>query len=617
MFRNAFVLHLFIGSLCYFAWVVAQLDGSITSAGDPYVVNVIITNPTANTISLLKWNNIFDDETYLPVSFAVKNDQGNDLRIASTYAMRFGMSNQDLYSIEPQQSFTKNFDLRILLKDLSSGQVGSHLESIHISLPKVVQGITHQGSYTIPPEAAARFSATPPALGNFSAAGLGDITIQAAELHLELQFGVFPPLAGNETPQAVGIRRDTAQCVRAHVNGVSDALADAGIYAHAVQLAAADTSDSGLFRSYFGTASRGTVHNIAGSVAESIRGIGPHVKLYCSDALKLCKVNSNILGYTFTPSWLGNAYVVMCPLALRLGRAPTPCSTPAGTEVSPSSSQVLFHLMLTLNNVVGRVISNSVYGSSASQKLLQASSPGGLVTDPLQNVDSFVQLAVDQWRYGLGGPPYHGAACLPSVGSASTNGKRTVSSRSLVTSEPALTNRGMLKPRQDVDAIMNRVKQPQFQCRGGQQILLQNAEENARALATYARDSRDLDLWKQYICFSSVQCPCAKILFRAFNGNTQVWHLVINIFHRIATWLVRPMSHSFLPKPCHLIPSSGLPPPANNHHHTGTPPATTPAFHSAAIPICAPAYATSAAPPCYSVLLGRSFRSNHSLRQPS
>ena len=151
-----------------------------------------------------------------------------------------------------------------------------------------------------------------------------------------------------------------------------------------------------------------------------------------------------------------------------------------------------------MNNVVGRVISNSVYGPLACRKLVEAFKAGRPAIDPLQNVDSFVQLAVAQWRYGLGGSPYTGAACLPSSISSSRNAKRKQSLESTKKPAQAMTGKTALLRRQDNindyhDGIIKRAEQ----CKGDQQTLIQYAAENARAMARAARDSTDEELWKQ------------------------------------------------------------------------------------------------------------------------
>ena len=155
--------------------------------------------------------------------------------------------------------------------------------------------------------------------------------------------------------------------------------------------------------------------------------------------------------------------------------------------------------MLTMNNVVGKVISNSVYGPLACRKLLEASKAGRPAIDPLQNVDSFVQLAVAQWSYGLGGSPYTGAACLPSNGDSSRNVKRKESLEATKKPTQAMTGGDTTFSRRQEyindyhDGIIQRAEQ----CKGDQQTLIQYAAENARAMARAARDSTDDDLWKQ------------------------------------------------------------------------------------------------------------------------
>ena len=321
-------------------------------------------------------------------------------------------------------------------------------------------------------------------------------------MRLAFQFPIFQQTFDGIGP-ADGTRLDTTQCTGSNATGDSDALVEVERYAHSIQLAATsdDANSSSLYQSYFQDGSRETVQAIAGAIANSTRGAGPHVDLYCADLLKLCGPNSNILGYTFTPSWIGSDYIVLCPSALSLGRAPAPCSTPAGTQVrGASTSQVLLHLMLTMNNVVGKVISNSVYGALACRKLLEASKAGGRpAIDPLQNVDSFVQLAVAQWQYGLGGPPYDGAACLPSnVNSSPRNDKRVEHFESINKPALAMTGDMTLSRRQgNVNDYHDGIIERAEQCKGDQQTLIQYAAENARAMARAARDSTDDELWKQ------------------------------------------------------------------------------------------------------------------------
>ena len=496
MQSDFFTLFCLITPLYFLHLVSAQLTGSITSPGNPFIVTVNITNPTTSTISILKWNNIFDNETQLPVSFEVKDGSGDDIQIGSTYAMRSGMTNSDLYVLEPQQTFTKILDLRGFLQSLPSGPSGLHPKVIQISLPPIFQGIAHEGAYSVPPEAAADGSGQRLILGDFSAAGLEEITLEATPLRLAFQFPIFQQVF-NDIGPADGTQLATTQCTGSNATGDSDALVEAGIYAHSIQLAASNANSS-LYQSYFPDGSQETVKAIAGAIVNSTRRGGPHVDLYCADMLRLCGPNSNILGYTFTPSWIGSDYIVLCPSALSLGKAPAPCSTPAGTQVRTSTSQVLLHLMLTMNNVVGKVISNSVYGPIACRKLLQASKAGGPAIDPLKNVDSFVQLAVAQWSYGLGGAPYTGAACLPTNGNSSQNDKRAEPSESLEKPIQAMSSDTALSRRQaNVGDFHDGVIKRAEQCKGDQQTLVQYAAENARAMARAARDSTDDELWKQ------------------------------------------------------------------------------------------------------------------------
>ena len=495
--------------------VSAQLTGSIYSPGNPFLVIVNITNPTTNHVSILRWNNIFDDETQLPVSLRVEDDAGGEVQIASTYAMRSGMTNNDIYTIEPQGSFLRNFDLRDTLQSISKGRSSLQKDVVQFSLPPVVSGILHQGSYSVPPEAAADLSAQEPRLGNFSAAGLGDIALDVRPLRLAFRFPIFDTLSGNETGPPDGVQPNASQCMTANVTGISDAIFDARVYANSIQMASKNPTST-LFESYFRNETRAAVEAIASSVGSSLQGSGPHVDLYCSGAQGLCNSSSNIMGYTFTPSWLGNAFVVLCPSAINLGRAPAACSTPAGSQASASTSHVLIHLMLTLNNIVGKVISNSIYGSLACQGLLRPSGNGPVTPDPLRNADSFAQLAISLWEYGLGGPPYTGATCLPSANSAPTNNKRSLERDDLDQLQSGTSQVEPMAKRQDMDSYLDGIVAQAQECRGAQLAIVQNAVENARALAGAARNSTDPELWKQYVgsdritfffCFSSESSP--------------------------------------------------------------------------------------------------------------
>lgn len=94
----------------------AQLFGSITSPGKPFIITITINNPSSNNISILKWNNVFDDQLLIPPSFTIKDDGGNDTPFATTYALRSGITANDFHSLEPGQNFTRIYDLRQFLK---------------------------------------------------------------------------------------------------------------------------------------------------------------------------------------------------------------------------------------------------------------------------------------------------------------------------------------------------------------------------------------------------------------------------------------------------------------------------------------------------------------------
>lgn len=461
-----------------------QLIGSMKNLGNPYIVTLQVSNPTEDTISVLQWNNIFDNATQLPVAVTVKDDQGAEVQIASTYAMRAGLSNSDLYSLEPGHNFTKVLDVRQFLQSLPSGPTGSQPSVISLSLPSSFKGVN--GTVLIPPEAAASLNSQPPTLGDFALSGLKDITLIADVLQLSLRFPMYQNLDPSFMAAEDGVQLHS-DCIAQNATDMSNALFDAGVYARAVNLAASRQSSS-LYSHFFSTQARQNVSSIASAAARNIHGAGPRVDLYCLDIGNVCG-NPNILGYTFTPSYLGNAYIVLCPSARALGRAPKPCSElQPGVQISASSSHVLFHLLLTLNNVFKSVISNSVYGSLACSQLVNSTS------DPTKNADSFAQLAIAQWAYGLGGPPYDGPSCVPANGVLPDNQKRAVDSVNAAT--PRLTTAA-------IDTALSRrleISEPRVigRCTGAETDVLQIAGANARFLATYALNeinSHSNDLW--------------------------------------------------------------------------------------------------------------------------
>ncbi len=461
-----------------------QLTGFITNSFKPYIVTLQISNPTEDKISVLQWNNIFDNSTQLPVAFAIKDDQGAELQIASTYVMRAGVSNSDLYTLEPGQNFTKFVDVRQFLQNIPSGPTGSYPKAISLSLPSSFKGIS--GAVSIAPEAAANLNSQPPTLGDFASSGLTDITLTANILKLSLRFPIYQNLDPSFTAAEDGIQLNS-DCKAQNATTMSNTLFDAGLYARAVRLAARDSSN-GLYTHFFPTQSRQNVSLVAGAATRSIHGAGPHVDLYCSDIESLCG-NPNILGYTFTPSYLGNAYIVLCPSAIALGRAPEPCSAlQPGVQISASSTHVLIHLLFTLNNVVKSVISNSVYGPLACSQLVNSTS------DSTKNADSFAQLAIAQWAYGLGGAPYHGPSCVPASGVLPDNQKRAANSINPATPRPITEAADTALSRRAVSYDSRVIGR----CTGAELDVLQIAGANARSLATYALNeinSHSNDLW--------------------------------------------------------------------------------------------------------------------------
>jgi len=101
---------------------ISQLTCRVTSPDNLFIVNISITNPTSNTISLLNWNNVFDFTIPLPYSFIVRDSHGNEIQQASTYAIRSGISISDLYDLEPGQGFSRQFDLRQVLQNNPSSR---------------------------------------------------------------------------------------------------------------------------------------------------------------------------------------------------------------------------------------------------------------------------------------------------------------------------------------------------------------------------------------------------------------------------------------------------------------------------------------------------------------
>ena len=501
-----------------------QLTGHIKSTDNPYVVILQVSNPTEDTISVLQWNNIFDNATQLPVAFTVQDDQGAEVQIASTYAMRAGVSNSDLYSLEPGQDFTKVLDVRVFLQSIPSGPTGSLPKTISLSLPSSFKGVS--GTVSIPPEAAASLKSQLPTLGDFASSGLTDITLTANVLQLSLRFPIYQSLDPSFVAADDGIQLNK-NCKAQNTTDMSNALFDAAIYARAVRLAASSGSNV-LYPRFFSSQSRGNVSSIAGAATRTIHGAGPHVDLYCSDIADVCG-DPNILGYTFTPSYLGNAYIVLCSSARALRRALEPCSAlQTGAQIGASISHVLFHLLLTLDSVVKSVISNSVYGSLACSQLVNATG------DPTKNADSFAQLAIAQWAYGLGGAPYIGPSCVPGNGVLPDNQKRAVDSITIATPRPLTPAADAALSRRAVNYDSRVIGR----CTGAEMDILQIAGANARFLATYALNeinSHSNDLWNTWVHRESTPSHLLTTL-SFFNGDSAVKAQVTKAFEAISVW---------------------------------------------------------------------------------
>ncbi len=476
---------------------LTQLTGSITTTDNRFVITISISNPTYNTISILKSNNVFDDQLDLPVSFTVKDDEGNEAPFATTYAMRSGISNNDLYVLKPGQTFSRIYDIRQFLQSIPSVKHGLYTKTIQIIPPATFQGVMSNGPYNVPAEAAADLSSG--TLGNFAAARLIDIRLQAKVLLTAHNFPIYQnPDPGDSIP-ADGVQLDTASCMGQNATDLSNTIFDAGVYAKSLVSAAEDFS-SVLFPQFFQSSQRLHVKAAGNLAANALQGNGFHVDAYCSDIQNLCDAKGSVLGYSFTPSFVGSSYVILCPAARNLGRAPVPCSPPGTKQLSASASHVMFHLLMTLNNVVGSVVGNNYYGVQSCQQLVKRTP-----VDVTSNADSYAQLAIAQWGFGLGGAPYRGPSCLPANGLVPANERRdvqtmqdakflaeTIASRSLSRRQfPNYTPEEAVRDAQD--------------CAGDQLTLIQNAATNARALASAARGSQNNDLWTQYDHYPSAR----------------------------------------------------------------------------------------------------------------
>ena len=485
-----------------FHWSLAQLTGSVSSLGNPYIVTLQITNPTQSTISILAWNNVFDNTTQLPVLFDVKDDQGNTVSLASTYIMRAGMSRSDLYPLAAGQTYYRTVDIRQIMQNLPSGPstpFGAELapKVFTIAPPLSFKGLVSDGSAVV--EALPALHATPPTFGDMATSNLQDITVTSTPTRLSAVFPILGDLNPSFMSSGDGAHVDS-DCKAQDLTQMSDALFDAGLYATSVGMAANDSS-SPLFHLFFPESARQKVQSIATAAMNSVHGQGPHVDLYCTDIQNLCG-NPNILGYSFTPSFLGNAYIVLCPSARALGRAQPPCQT--NSLDSATTSHVLMHLVLTLNNVVATVMTESVNGPAACEELSNSS-----LVDPTCNPDSLAQLAVAHWGYGLGGLPYNGPSCLPSGGVKPGLHSRAMPVRhgKPMSTAKSYSRRALSLSAKDFQIQLSLTQD----CAASESSMIQIAIANAQALAKYASSdlgstsTASIDRWTTYalilICF--------------------------------------------------------------------------------------------------------------------
>ena len=475
----------------------AQLTGTITSPGNGFIITIDITNPTANTISILKWNNVFDNYTETPLSFSVQDDQGSVTTFAQTYVMRSGITNDDLYALGPGQKFSRIYDMRSFLQNVPSGPSPYTPKVISIIPPTSLQGVSSNGAYNVPSQAAANLAIG--RLGNYADAGLGEIGLSVNTLKLAYTFPIYQNSPPDTTDPADGVKLDTVTCSGQNASDMNDAIADAAIYAKSAGLAANDMTNT-FFTQFFKSEQRSVVNVLASNALKALQGgILNHIDVYCSDIQNLCDPGGKILGYSYTPSFVGDPYIILCPAARNLGRAPDPCSTVGGKQMVASASHVMFHLVMTITKDIGGNIGGNYNGVQSCQSLSSSTT-----ADATLNADSYAQLGIAQWGYGLGGAPYTGEACLPVNGTAPPNVKRNID----VATDVAKRNYGKdqlttspheLARRQDMtieDYIQDALTNGQ-NCSGDQAALLAYAADNARAMAAAARDSKDEDLFKQ------------------------------------------------------------------------------------------------------------------------
>ena len=403
-----------------------------------------------------------------------------------------GITNEDLQVLAPGQTFTRIFDLRQLLQNVQSGPSPFNPKRITIDLPQSFQGARTTGPYDVP--AAAAPDLKNGHLGDFAAAKLIEITLTAGSLIDALTFPVFQNSPADLTVPADGVQLDTTTCSGDNATQLNDAIFDAGVYAQSASLAADDKSNT-FYTQYFKDSDRLIVKVFADNALKALKG-GPsyHIDLYCTDILNLCDPGGRVLGYSYTPSFVGSAFIILCPAAKALGRAPPACSFPSGRQPSASTSHVLLHLVMTISNILDSNVGNNYYGVTSCSRI-----PTTTTVDATRNADSYAQLGIAQWAYGHGGAPYGGAPCVPQNGEIDVNLKRDTQIDVVRPTTEKRSNRRTLSLRQSQQDTPEGVVKAAQQCTGDQLTLIQNAAANARSLAATARDNKDDDLFKVYV----------------------------------------------------------------------------------------------------------------------
>ncbi|KAL8994838.1 MAG: hypothetical protein Q9169_005314, partial [Polycauliona sp. 2 TL-2023] len=532
----AYLARAVFGFLCpilLLSGVSAQLIANVKSPGNVYIYTIEITNPTETPVSVLAWNNMFDNSTRLPVLFDVRDDEDNIVPLASTYVMRAGMSSNDFYTLAPHESFSRTIDIRQIMQHLPSGPsspqgAGLTQKVFTITPLAAYKGVIGDASTVV--AALADLASSPKKLGDLGTSNLQDITVTTKSIR---GANTFPLFAGPDstylgTPDGTHAATD---CTAQDLADVSNAIFDAGVYANSLAIAANDSTNT-LLPEFISP----SVHNlpgisaIAAAAVGSINGQGPHVDVHCTDYDNLCG-DPNVLGYSFTPSFLGNAYIVLCPTARALGRAPAPCQT--GSVGGASTSHVLLHLLMTLNNVVPTVATSSINGLLACQNLATST-----LIDPTRNPDSLAQVAIAEWGYGFGGPPYSGATCLPAEGVPSRMKKRASSSFKHQTESNSDKQDKLATRRREHSSPQNLSRRQRRQryleleedlarttdCSRRESAMLRLAVENARAMARWA--SADL---------SSTSPESSARWTTYFNGDSTVRATVKKNFDMVAS----------------------------------------------------------------------------------